>query len=331
MRYIASLLCAVLGLCLTACMVVNGPLQAEHVSGVWTDGQGRTLCLDEDGILGLPGRTDVSGVRWTMNDGQLVLTTLAAPGEAVEETRFTLKTRRISSLELLDEQGAPVVWTKSHAKVSRKDGTLFFRERMMLPPEVFVSVKLEQAGSPAAIRIAPASGHGELTFRLHLPEGAASAGKLSAAVFYGKEPLLATAMPVEVSLTEKPAVLLHHAVPETEQVATLTDTYWRLTALGSKPAEFYTDQPEAHLILKDDGQASGSDGCNNFFMAWKSKGQKLSFNAGGSTLRLCPQGDEQAASLMKAFAETDGWNIEGRRLELTAKGSVAAVFEAVDM
>lgn len=331
MKHLAFLLCAVLGLCLSACMAVNGPLQADHVSGVWTDGQGRTLCLDEGGLLGLPGQNDVSGVRWALEGGQLVLATLAAPGEAVKETRFTVKTRRISSLELLDEQGEPVLWKKSRSKAGHLDGTLFFRERMMLPPDVFVGVQLKKDGVLKASSIMPASGHGELAFRLHLLDGADASGELTAAVYYGREPLLATARPMPVSAGEKPAVLLHHAVPEQGQAIALTDTYWRLTALGDAPARFFAGQPEAHLILKDGGQASGSDGCNNFFMSWKAEGGKLSFGAGGSTLRLCPEGEEQSASLMKAFAEADAWNIEGRRLELSSKGCVSAVFEAVDM
>ncbi len=328
MKKISLLFCAVLSLCLTACMVVNGPLDA---SGVWTDEQGRTLCLDEDGMLGLPGQTATSGVRWTLDDGLLTLTTLSAPGDAVEETRFTLKTRRLSSLELLDEQGKPVIWKKSRAKVTRLEGTLFYRERMMLPPDIVITARLDIDGNPAASSLVPASGREELTFRLHLLDTDAESGRLSAAVYYGREKLLATPQPMSVRLNEKPAVLLHHAIPEETQESTLTDTYWRLTALGGKPAQFFPDQPEAHLILKDDGQASGSDGCNNFFLSWKAEGQKLAFGAGGSTLRLCPAGEEQAASLMKALSEADAWSIEGRRLELFTKESVSAVFEAVDI
>ena len=91
------------------------------------------------------------------------------------------------------------------------------------------------------------------------------------------------------------------------------------------------EQPEPHLILRDNGQASGSDGCNNFFMNWKRKNESISFSDGGSTLRMCPQGEEQAREMHAMFAKADEWNINGSMLELRSKKSIVAVFEAVDM
>lgn len=109
----------------------------------------------------------------------------------------------------------------------------------------------------------------------------------------------------------------------------LMQTYWRLITLNGQPARAFPDQAEPHLILRDGGQAAGSDGCNNFFMQWKSSGSSMSFEPGGSTLMMCPQGDEQARAFKETLAGVDAWSITGSVLELSKGGKPVATFEAV--
>ena len=66
-------------------------------------------------------------------------------------------------------------------------------------------------------------------------------------------------------------------------------------------------------------------------MSWKRKDEALSFTDGGSTLRMCPQGQEQSRDIHTMFSKVDEWNINGSMLELRSKKSIVAVFEAVDM
>ena len=133
----------------------------------------------------------------------------------------------------------------------------------------------------------------------------------------------------EYFLDKEPSVLLHHAVPSDE--AKLTGTYWLLKEVDGKAAEHYPNQPEAHLILKEDGQATGSDGCNNFFMSWSTQDDRITFTPGGATLRLCPQGEEQARALYEALPAVQSFRIKDVTLELMSNGRVSAVFEAVEM
>lgn len=109
----------------------------------------------------------------------------------------------------------------------------------------------------------------------------------------------------------------------------LTGTYWRLMSLNGQAARAFPNQAEPHLILHDDGQATGSDGCNNFFMQWTGSGSSLSFQPGGVTLRLCPQGEAQATAFKNALIDVDGWSISGSVLELSRGGKPMASFEAV--
>ena len=64
-------------------------------------------------------------------------------------------------------------------------------------------------------------------------------------------------------------------------------------------------------------------------MQWKSSGSSMSFEPGGSTLMMCPQGDEQARAFKETLAGVDAWSITGSVLELSKGGKPVATFEAV--
>ena len=134
-----------------------------------------------------------------------------------------------------------------------------------------------------------------------------------------------------VELDGRPSVLLHYAVPSQKEEIPLQGTYWRLKVLDGKPSENFADQPEAHLILLEKGEAAGSDGCNNFFMSWEISDERIVFTPGGATLRLCPKGEEQARRMLQMFPRVNGWKISDGKLELSSEDSVEAVFEAVEM
>lgn len=115
--------------------------------------------------------------------------------------------------------------------------------------------------------------------------------------------------------------------------ATLDNTYWRLTHLDGQATTAYPDQAEPHLILRKDDNATGSDGCNNFFMPWSAKDapeSTINFKQGGSTLMMCPQGMEQGQHMLQNLSQAAGWRIDGSVLELRdTAGKVLAIFEAV--
>ncbi len=112
------------------------------------------------------------------------------------------------------------------------------------------------------------------------------------------------------------------------QNATLENTYWRLIRLNGKSVQTFENQAEPHIIIRD-GMMSGSDGCNNFFMPAEIKEQAIKTGPGGSTLMLCPHGEEQAADFKKVLEKADSWQIKGSVLKLLSKESVLALFEAV--
>ena len=329
-RILTILCCTLLILSLTACMTARGAMDDTAMSGLWTDQQGRLYSLDADGVLGLPGWEDSFGADWSFRGDVLTLRTLNAPGKPLCETILTLQKKNLFSLDFRDEKGTLFRFKKSRKNVKRLDGTLFYRERILLPQDVTVCASLISPDGRRAASLRPAHGQGQLSFRIHYLESFfKKQAKLEACILYGSEPLFATTAPVAVDLNGEPSVLLHHAVPSDD--ANLVGTYWRLKEVDGKTAEHYPDQPEAHLILKEDGQATGSDGCNNFFMGWQASEQSMTFTPGGATLRMCPHGGEQALSLYQMFSAVDSWKISGIELDLYSKDKKTAVFEAVDM
>ena len=333
MPKITAFLSLVLVFCLSACMTTGRAVESEKLHGLWKDEQWQFLYLEECGRLSLLRNGERSGVVWNFNGTDLTLETVVSPGAEAEQKKLIFQKRGLFSAYFFDESGKPVKWSRSFKRVKSLEGTLFFRERMMLPPEVTVSVQLKgKDGTVIGQSIASASGHAELAFRVdYLASDHKNEATLEAAVFYGSEPLFASPDGTVVKLDERPAVLLHHAVPSKLVELPLKDTYWRLKELDGKPAEHFADQPEAHLILRDKGKATGSDGCNNFFMNWEGEGESISFQPGGATLRICPNGAEQAQKMLQMVPSVKLWNIAGGQLELRSEDKVAAVFEAVEM
>ena len=333
MTKITAFFSLLLMFCLSACMTTGENMETERLHGLWQNEKGQFFCLEENGTLCLPRNGAASGMSWDFDGAVLTLLTANAPGEEASPQKLFLQKRGLWGLEFLDEEGRKVKWSRSFKQVKHLEGSLFFRERIMLPPEVTVSVRLlTEDGTVAGQSVSLLSGREELTFRIgFLSSDLKDTAGIEASVFYGKEPLFATPEGTRVELNERPSVLLHHAVPIKEQATPLKGTYWRLKELDGKPAESFADQPEAHLILREKGEATGSDGCNNFFMGWESSDGSISFTPGGATLRLCPNGEEQARKMLQMFPTVKAWNISGGQLELRSDEKLEAVFEAVEM
>ena len=333
MTKITAFFSLMLMFCLCACMTTGENMENKRLHGLWQNEKGQFFHLEEDGSLCLPRNSSAYGASWNFDGTALTLMTVTAPGEEAVPQKLFLQKRSLWGLAFLDEEGKQVKWNRSFKQVTHLEGTLFFRERIMLPPSVNVGVRLfTEEGAVAGQNASTLSGRAELKFRVcFLSSDLEDNASLEASVFYGKEPLFTAPAGTKVSLDERPSVLLHHAVPNHGQEIPLRGTYWRLKELDGKPAESFSDQPEAHLILRDNGEAVGSDGCNNFFMSWESTDENISFTPSGATLRLCPKGEEQAQKMLQIFPVVNEWKISDGKLELCTEDSVAAIFEAVEM
>jgi putative lipoprotein len=112
--------------------------------------------------------------------------------------------------------------------------------------------------------------------------------------------------------------------------ASLTNTWWRLAAIGGQPVTVADHQREPHMVL--DGTTSrvrGNAGCNNFFGAYESVDQSIRFSAVGSTKMACPGDEDTEQALLDALALADRYQISGEVLQLFAGDQLLARFESV--
>lgn len=542
-----SFLCLMLTACVPQGVTLEDSAHPRTLVGDWQDEKGTYFSLDADGQLGMPGQTARSGLDWAVRGDMLVLRTLDMPGGTPREDRLGIISASSSRVVVRTASGVESQWRKSRDVVRRLDGTLAYRERMALPPQVVVSVRLFHAGSattvandvPFASSLAYAQGQVPVPFRVHyLDKKVSGPIQLQAALLHENDSLFVTPEPVTVipqsdtqpqimlqrslpgeadpapltvpaqfrgkrqnahasaeftlflepdglylllqrqngketlsagswkqidrnhtvqlaqssgsplsaalrpagslllatpdapggEVELKPAVaelpqmpfrirgmfsmengqaLLRecttgldyalksssqgydalkaawnkeknkdgllvevdgvlryrngapapttdvHATRKGEQdihlleiahfinakpgqtcdkpyaLASLENTYWRLMSVKGQAAQTFPDQTEPHLILRGKNEAAGSDGCNNFFMKWQATGNDISFTPGGSTLMLCPQGDEQARQMLDSVAKANTWQITGSVLELRQGSTSVATFEAV--
>lgn len=333
MHRITAFFSLLLMLCLTACMTA-GNLKRENIQGLWKNAEGQFFLLEEGGALSLMRSGEAAGVSWSFDGTALTLLIQKSPDDDPEQKTLFLLKRGLFGLGFRDEHGNAVEWSRSYKKVDTLEGKLFYRERMMLPPDVLLQVQLLPLEGEAAVgqSMVHVDGRGELSFSVcYLEEDLDERARIDASIFYGGEPLFVTPESQVVELSGRASVLLHHAVPSQKKEVPLKGTYWRLAELGGILAESFADQPDPHLILGEKGEAAGSDGCNNFFMGWEAEEEHITFTPGGATLRLCPGGEEQARKMLQMFPSVKSWNIIGNKLELKSEDSVEAVFEAVEM
>jgi len=111
-------------------------------------------------------------------------------------------------------------------------------------------------------------------------------------------------------------------------LANMENTYWKALSINGENVSTMKDGDELHFTILE-GQARGSDGCNRFFLPVKIAGQKITFEHGGSTRKMCMEGMEQGQNFLDILIETTSWEIEGETLNLNKGDEVIGTFKAV--
>lgn len=245
---------------------------------------------------------------------------------------------------------APTAQTRPDAWLS---GVVTYRERMALPPDAVLVIRLyerqEQASRLLAELRLPVNGKNvPLPFHLALPAASRAEGcEVKAEIVDGDGPLFASdtlALPREEGRDLE--IMTFRVMPqeETENAEAagpaqtpgdenLAGVRWKLAELFGQPARVFADQTEPHLTFlpegADKGRIGGSDGCNRLLGRYERQGNAIRFLDLGATMMLCPDGAEQASAYARALHEADAWRLTGERLELYQGGRLLAVFTAV--
>ncbi|HLF90471.1 MAG TPA: META domain-containing protein [Anaerolineales bacterium] len=117
---------------------------------------------------------------------------------------------------------------------------------------------------------------------------------------------------------------------EKAQHLSLDNTNWQLSGIAEGDAVVSTWIDEKINITFENGQISGSAGCNRFFAEYTLDGEKLALGVIGATEMACEDEIAQReATFLAALAQTTGYRIERSTLTLLdANGNVLMSFYA---
>jgi putative lipoprotein len=115
-------------------------------------------------------------------------------------------------------------------------------------------------------------------------------------------------------------------------LASLENTYWRLTTLGNTPVRA-PRQREPNFTLHRAGRTvTGSGGCNSMSGTYQVRGDRITFGRFTTTMMACVAGMDSERAYLTALAQATRWRITGQHLELfDSRGVKVAGFDAVYM
>jgi len=210
-------------------------------------------------------------------------------------------------------------------------GTITYRERMALPPDAAIEVKLQdvsgQNGTPNTVAesvFASAGKQVPISFQLsYNPSDISPAHKyqVQANIRVNGKLMFTGVIPYLVITQGAPShvdLLLQRAREKPAQAAErkLTGTNWKLVEVNGKAA-VALEGGEANLFLEKKGMFTGSTGCHSMTGSFIASEGALQFTPAGMTMKMCPQPlMEQEQALVAAIKATTNYHIDGDALEL---------------
>jgi putative lipoprotein len=215
-------------------------------------------------------------------------------------------------------------------------GSVAYRERMALPPDATVEVKLievsvQDVAAPviATTILEPAGRQVPLPFELHYDPSKIDANKMYSvrATIRSASQLLFTTdtvLPVITRGNPTQADLMLVRVKDGGGTSagggsSLVGTAWRLQDLGGTPA---LAEPGATLEFPEPGQCAGSGSCNRFFGPVQVSAESMSFGELGLTRMACPDPvGAQETKYLAALRGAQRFTVDGSTLQIYSAGT----------
>lgn len=117
---------------------------------------------------------------------------------------------------------------------------------------------------------------------------------------------------------------------KTVTTATLLDTHWRLTRLGTQLVENPVGANAVHISMESQHTSvTGNSGCNRMFGRYALENDMLKFDGLGGTKMFCEARMDLEQKFTNALMSVMRWKIAGTTLELLdERGTTVATFEA---
>ena len=239
--------------------------------------------------------------------------------------------------------GSVAVSATGEPAMSVLEGTVYYRERMMLPPGAEVEVQLQDISRADAMATVMASAQFKATggppypFSISYDKNRIDPRMrygLRATISVGEQLLFTTTEyidpfagnPLEV-LVRRVAEPVRHAGP------VLEDTVWELRTLDGETAVAGAGDRKPDIqFLADEMRAGGFSGCNRFSGGYSreggsSHGSPLKFGPLAGTMMACAEGGELEQAYLQALGRVDAFRLQGDTLSLLSGPDVLATFE----
>lgn len=221
-------------------------------------------------------------------------------------------------------------------------GTVWYRERMLLPPNAQITVRLEDAARMdvaaevvATTRLVP---HGAPPYSFELgydPARIEPRGRyvLRARIEADGELLFTNTSHVPAFEGEPVEILVSRvsgsAATGPVSGEDLIGVSWRLVDLDGEPASHGAGDRTVDLMFDESGRVSGFGGCNRYMGGYEHHDDRLSFSQLASTMMACPEGMDLEQRFLRALAQVSAYRLEGGNLALLdGAGKVILRFEA---
>jgi putative lipoprotein len=232
--------------------------------------------------------------------------------------------------------------TQAAGAVEVVRGTVFYRERMLLPPGAELVVRLEDAARAdvaaveiASTRIVLEGGPPyafELAFEPSKLESDRSGYSLRARIEHDGRLMFANDTRINAfgAQAEPSIMVVRVAAAATSSAASdatdahsgLAGTYRVTTLKGAAAPAGMGDQPLTVTFDRDQQQIAGFSGCNRFTGSFEVDGDRLSIGGMASTMMACPDGMEVERNFLAALATVTGHAREGGAVLLTGEDGV---------
>ncbi len=226
-------------------------------------------------------------------------------------------------------------------------GTVTYLQRMALPPEAEIVLRLEDislqdapAGLIAEKSITAKGKQVPIPFAIEYDPKLieeSHAYSVHAEIIIGGERKFVTTQSYPVLTRDNPPnvdVIVMAIQSEAPANTSLVGTHWTLVELAGRAiAKTPTGREPYLMLLPEEQQAVATGGCNqmsgSYTLSSDETGTTLSFSQFAATMKACPDGMDRDQALGKALASTKRCRVDGSRLEIMdAKSVVLARFDA---
>jgi putative lipoprotein len=242
-------------------------------------------------------------------------------------------------------------WGQTEGMTGTITGTAAYRQRMALPPDATLVLRLEDVSrmdAPATnLAVESINTDGRQvpipfglkydpslivpSHRYNIRATIASHGEMLFTTT-SSNPVITQGAPskVDLMLDQVTSASAAPAANFSPSNVTLDGTYWKLTELAGKPPLKGIGNTEAHLILHaNERSIAGSSGCNRIVGTYEMDGDSLHFQPAGMTMMAClPALMKQEQAFSHALQATRTYRIAGTQLEFLSGSKVEARFQA---